>query len=75
MGNTLNFQGPDATQVVRDIKELPFALIETSKSSDPTDQSFSVLSYNILADAYKHVFLFAVKCKFLDFQYRSRIIV
>ena len=78
MGNTFDNRGQAAAiKEISDLEKPLFLIPKVNETSDETNSpaTFSVLSYNILADAYKHFFYLTVSCKYLDFNYRSRIIV
>jgi len=76
MGNLLKRSHKDPVEAVRAITDLPYVITnQTLGENGAADSSFSVLSYNILADCYKNVFLFTIPCQFLDFNYRSKVIV
>jgi len=76
MGNLIHRRNsPDPIEAIRAIKNLPYILPNQNIEEGTSDTSFTVLSYNILADVYKNVFLFTIPCQFLDFNYRSRIII
>ena len=86
MGNFFSRLFPASAETIKEIQHgKPFEFIEvdekpeadetTSPKGEPSNPIFSVLSYNILADAYSGHFRTEIEEKYLSFAYRSPIIV
>jgi len=86
MGNFFSRLFPASAETIKEIQHgKPFEFIEldqkpeTDEVNSPKTGSdnplFSVLSYNILADAYSGHFRTEIEEKYLNFAYRSPIIV